>query len=292
MLRIPEPKCIYCLNETPAGRFNTEHVISRAFGTFENNLTLTDMVCRTCNQFFGDNLERVFARDSFEAYDRIKQRLKPAADIPEMPQGRLTFAAALEGEWEGLRLSLIAPDGSEAVTLEVQVGLPKRANAGWTYLTEAELADPARPLPDDFDRQGHIRIIGPTEELRQRLIALLADRGIPFHQKGDLPLPQPDAGEIAIYVNVTIDPVVKRCIAKYAFNYMAHIAGHEFVLLPAFKATRTFIRHGKFPGYQVVVPDDTPILATDTRTRRQTDGHLTRKIHEALAGADQAVGIV
>lgn len=268
------PRCIYCLCEVPAGGFSTEHVISRALGTFENNLTLTNLVCCPCNQFFGNNVERVFARDSFEAYDRIKLGLKPAEDIPEMLQRRLSFTAALGGEWEGIRLSLIAEAGSEAVTPVPQVGLPKRSGAGWTYLTDEELADPERSLPEDFDQQGHVRVIGPTDEVRQRLIALLSDRGIPFHQRGDFPLPQPETAEIAIYVNMKIDPVVKRCIAKYAFNYMAYVTGRDFALLPAFNATRTYIRHGTSPGYQIVAADDTPILATDSRTARQTDGHL------------------
>lgn len=195
-----------------------------------------------------------------------------------MPQRRLNFTAALSGELAGLRLSLVAVDGSEAVTLEPQVGLPKRANRGWTYLTEPELADFARPLPADFDADGLVRIIAPSIEAQQRFIDLLAARGIPFHQKGDFSLPSPEVGEIAIYVQMTIDAVVKRCIAKYVFNYMAYVMGREFALMPAFNAVRAYIRRGDYPGYQVVVADDTPILATDSRTRRQTEGHLI-KIH-------------
>ncbi|MBM3518160.1 MAG: HNH endonuclease [Alphaproteobacteria bacterium] len=163
---MPDLTCIYCLRDVPAEGFNTEHVISQAFGTFESNLTLTDMVCRSCNQYFGDNLERVFARDSFEAYYRITTNLRPAEHIRAMPQRRLTLTAAPGAEWEGLRLALIAAGGDAAVTLEPQVGLPKTASRGWTYLTGPELADRARPLPADFDRQGHIHVIGPTGEVR------------------------------------------------------------------------------------------------------------------------------
>ena len=85
---MPELKCIFCLEGDPAEGFNTEHVIPRAFGTFENNLTLTDMVCRSCNQFFGDNLELIFARDSFEAYDRILHGLNTGSAIAPWPQDR------------------------------------------------------------------------------------------------------------------------------------------------------------------------------------------------------------
>lgn len=56
--------CIYCLRDLPAEKFNREHVISEAFGTFENNFTLLQTVWCTCNQFFGDKLEIVFGRDS------------------------------------------------------------------------------------------------------------------------------------------------------------------------------------------------------------------------------------
>ena len=267
-------KCIYCTNDVLPGGFNTEHVISRAFGTFENNLTLTDLVCRACNQFFGDNLERVFARDSFEALDRIKVGLKPVEEIGEMPQSRLTFTAAIGGEWDGLRLALIAEDGREAVTLVPQVGFPRQGGAGWTYLTDYELADPATRLPADWDRLGRIRIIGPTDETRQRLIGFLADRGVPFHQEGDFALPQLEASEIAIFVNMKIDPVVKRCIAKYAFNYMACVGGRDFALLPAFNVTRNYIRQGHSPSHQLVVADDLPILASETRSLRHVEGHL------------------
>lgn len=271
---MPELKCIYCLRNLPEDAFNTEHVILQALGKFEHNLTLNQIVCRDCNQFFGDNLDRLFARDSFEAYDRIKRGLKPAAEIAELPQARLTFTVALSGELNGIRLRLAAPDGREAVELVPQVGLPRKGEPGWIFLTEAELADPDRNLPAEFDRKGQIRIIAPSAEVQERLTTLLAQRGIPFREEGTFDLPHPNMGEIEIYVNTKVDPIVKRCVAKMAFNYLAHVMGREFVLLPAFDATRAYIRHGTHPGYTVVDADDSPILAKDTRTHRQTDGHL------------------
>lgn len=271
---MPDLTCIYCLQDVPAEGFNTEHVISQAFGTFERNLTLTDMVCLSCNQFFGDNLERIFARDSFEAYDRITTGLRPAAAIARLPQDRLTFTAALTGEWSGLRLRLVAaPDGRTLQPLP-QVGLPRRAGAGWIYLTEAELADSGTELPADYDRQGQIRILASSTETQGRLIELLAHRGILFRAEGELELPDPETGEMEVYVNSTIDPVVKRCVAKMVFNYLARVTDRAFVVLPAFNPIRDYIRHGTSPGYLLVGADDAPILANDQRTLRQTEGHL------------------
>ena len=269
-----DQKCIYCLRDVPDGDFTTEHVLSKAFGIFKKNLTLPDMVCSTCSQFFGDHIERVVARDSIEALHRIQHRVKPVEEIYNMPENRLTFTAALPGEWDGLRLALVAEDGDAVVTPVPQVGLPRREDTGWIFLIESELTDLQRPLPDDFDRQGDISVIGPTHEIQQRLIGLLRERGVHFHEKGDFALPRPESDQIAVYVRTKIDPVVKRCIAKYAFNYLAYVMGREFALLPDFDATRAYIRHDVFPGYPVVLADDVPILRTDTRVRRQTNGHL------------------
>jgi hypothetical protein len=155
-----------------------------------------------------------------------------------------------------------------------QVGLPRRAHSGWIYLTEAELADPDRDLPSEYDRQRQIRVVAPSLESQQHLIDLLAQREISFHQEGTFPLLSPDMGEIEIYVNSKVDPLIKRCVAKMVFNYLAHVTSREFVLLSAFNTSRAYIRHGTPSNYPIVVADDTPILADDHRTLRQTDGHL------------------
>jgi hypothetical protein len=266
--------CVYCLRNVPISGFNTEHVILQALGSFENNLTLNQLVCRECNQFFGDNLDRIFARDSFEAYDRIKQGLKRAAEIADLPQERLTFTVAQEGEWNGLRLRLVAPDGLDAVELVPQVGLPKKGQLGWIFLTEAELADPDRSFPAEVDTKGQIRVIAPSAEVQQRLVDLLARKGVLFTEQRALSLPGPAIGEIEIYVNTKVDPIVKRCVAKMVFNYLAYVTSREFVLLPSFDAIRAYIRRGESPGYLLVAADDRPILRKDSRTQRQTAGNL------------------
>lgn len=268
---MPDLTCIYCREEISSDGFNTEHVISRSFGTFENNLTLTDMLCRTCNQFFGDNLEVVFARDSLEAYDRLQHG--QTTSVENWPHDRLTFTAAVDGEWSGLRLRLDVSNGIRTVQPVAQVGLPKVAEAGWTYLTESELADPAVVIPTDYDRQGQIRILAPSDEMQDRLVSLLSERGISFQLQGNFELPQL-GDEIEIYVNTMIDPLAKRCIAKMVFNYLAYMTDREFVLKPDFDPIRAYVRYGVAPEYLLVDADDTPILADDSRTLRQTDGHI------------------
>jgi hypothetical protein len=55
---------------------------------------------------------------------------------------------------------------------------------------------------------------------------------------------------------------------------VAHVAGADFVSAPDFDATRAFIRHGQRAGHPLVVRRAKPILADDTLTMRQTNGHL------------------
>ncbi len=245
----------------------------QAFGTFENNLTLKDIVCTDCNHYFSKTLELFFARDSIEAYDRIRLGLKPSNKVFEFPQDRLTFSLAAEGEWCGLRLRLRSEGAAAVVDLVPQVGLRKKGRPEWIYLVEEELAEASSPLPDDMARKNGVKIIAPSEVVEKRLVSLLAKKGINFQKTGRIASPI-KPGDIQIYINTRIDPIIKRCVAKIAFNYMTCATGRDFALLEDFNVTRSYIRFGDAPTYPIVVADDNPILANDFRTRRQTEGHL------------------
>jgi hypothetical protein len=73
------PTCVYCSRTDPPGGFTTEHVLQAAFGGFLNALTLPDGVCGACNQYFGNCLDVVLARDSIEGVLRLVHGLKDPA---------------------------------------------------------------------------------------------------------------------------------------------------------------------------------------------------------------------
>lgn len=75
-------------------------------------------------------------------------------------------------------------------------------------------------------------------------------------------------------INFRIDVILRRAVAKIAFNYMAYVTSPDFVLSPDFNEVRSFIRHGETPEYPVVHVDFTPILFDDHPLARQTNGHL------------------
>lgn len=266
-------KCIYCLRDLGADAFNTEHVVPKAFGTFEQNLTLNDVVCKDCNSHLGNSLELFFARDSIEAYDRVRQGLKRVENFVKFRKDRLIFSLAEEGEWCGLRLRLRPEADGHVVSLVPQVGFQSKGNPDWIYMTEEELKNPENQLPREISDEG-IRIIGLSDDKEEQLGKILRDRGINFQKKGEWSLPKAETGDIEFFINTKIDPVIKRCTAKIVFNYLAYTAGRDFVLHEDFNVTRDYIRFGKSPGFPLVDANDTPILANDSRTLRQTEGHL------------------
>jgi HNH endonuclease len=76
---MPSKRCIYCLQERDESVFNVDHVVPRACGLFEGNLTL-DCVCVDCNSYFGRTIEFTYARDSLEAFLRLIHGTKPARE--------------------------------------------------------------------------------------------------------------------------------------------------------------------------------------------------------------------
>jgi hypothetical protein len=91
-------------------------------------------------------------------------------------------------------------------------------------------------------------------------------------------LPAPSAfrtgGEISVEVTFIINKSIRRCMAKYAFNFLAFTSGNVFALSNDFDALRQFVRYGLEPEYPLVVEAFDPILQDDTAYHRQTTGNL------------------
>jgi protein-arginine kinase activator protein McsA len=94
--------CIYCLENKNESSFqHTEHVIPRAFGTFEQNLTLNRIVCDDCNQYFGDNIELYLGRDSLEGISRYHYGIR-SSKVPLYR--RIKMKLGIKGELEGVHV--------------------------------------------------------------------------------------------------------------------------------------------------------------------------------------------
>jgi hypothetical protein len=120
-----------------------------------------------------------------------------------------------------------------------------------------------------------IRIFGPTDADRKRLVAKLGEFDIKFVEQGNLEEPITSDGTVGVQISAEVDSTIFRAIAKIAFNYVAYVHGVSFVLRSDFDDLRNYIRYGTHTALtQFVRPFNTPILANDHMHLRQTNGHL------------------
>ena len=108
--------------------FDRDHVIPKAFGTFEPDNMVIQCVCRQCNGGLGRTIEQKMARDSVEAIERIKKGLKkPAEWKARGPNGSVRVEVTQEGPTKGVAGYYgTSPDGTSlTVDIAPTIGISK-----------------------------------------------------------------------------------------------------------------------------------------------------------------------
>lgn len=219
---------------------HTDHIIPQAYGRFRNNLTLNELVCDDCNQYFGENIELYLGRDSLEGIARynygIRSKKEPLYRRVKMKIGRV-------GELEGAHVVLKDTNNADEPELETvtQVGFFHPERKKYDYFTEKEI-----PERQELENQGYqinnkkIVFYGDIE----LLVKLLKDKGINIKiEKIYEEIQNAPRGKIPVYVKARIDRIVYRGLSKIVFNYFTYYMGREFVLKEDFNGLRNFIRH-------------------------------------------------
>ncbi len=266
--------CIYC--RATGVPFTRDHVIPEAFGTFESNLVL-GCVCGSCNAYFGEELELVLGRDSGEALLRLRYGIKPVAEARDLHHGRFTLKVHVPGPWLGAQVILVPdPSGTGLETeLVPQVALRKKGENEWTWYTHKELNSLTTSDVEPYKKDVEIRIIGPSQQALDALLATLKGLGVTFKQQGVIDQPITENGTILTQALYQIDQTIMRAIGKIAFNYVAYVHGAEFVLRPDFEPFRAWVRYGTEPAWSpVVMPVSAPILFDESPQWRKTVGHI------------------
>lgn len=268
-------ECIYCRTIVDAVAFDRpEHVMPRAFGHFEANLTIF-CVCEACNQWFGNNLEVSFTRNSGEAILRLLFGVKPQSEATEIG---------------GHRIDITAADGSTrfagAKSFFKESADGKRLVAAFTPhvgFARSEGDDPILFLESDLTAEIVERyeahecfVIGETEEDYQRMTAKLRGLGCKaesvlwWHPDPELPLVLEP-----VNVDFRLDEIVFRTIGKIAFNYLAFVAGAPFCLHADLDPFRRFARYGEGDWRTFIAVSQAPLLFDERATGiRQTRGHM------------------
>jgi hypothetical protein len=187
----------------------------------------------------------------------------------------LTARIKVPGPAFGAKVLLVpsaANNGMEIIYLP-QVGFAQENSDDWEWHVLQELGPEILPRLGPSVKVKYF-FTSPAEEAQLRArIRELGFTAPTKHIGKDRILPQ---SEMAARVTYTFDPIIRRCIAKIAFNYLAYALSEDTRLLlrDNFDPIRTFIRDGIIPQDEIVVVIGSPRLTDESRQGSLVDGHL------------------
>jgi len=269
-------KCVYCVEDKPLSSFTkVEHVMPQSFGLFTNNLTLVNTVCDDCNQYFGDNLEIVMARDTFEGASRFEFELKTPKAFKSLGKRSRMRIKIAEGECKGAYVYREYSKEQDKIVIKPvpQIGFLKNEPAEYEYFLLDQI--PHRSYLDengfDMKHPRGIKAFGIDVDTARQI---LSEKGIKFEYQGEAGPSENPKEDWLCKVDGLIDSTIFRTVAKIAFNYLAYWEGRDFLLHQSFDPLRIFIRYGKQAEYPLVRVDDNPILGDEPVEGRRRLGHI------------------
>jgi HNH endonuclease len=258
------PTCIYCRSSS-SKPYPAEHVIPWSFGHFRNGLTLR-CVCGDCNQYFANHLELHFGRETGEGLVRFQYGLRDS--VAGLPGSRLTARIKVPGLTFGAKV-LLAPNtktnGIEMVYMP-QVAFASENSDDWTwYLPEELNQEVLLSLPPNSQLRYFFASPAELEMLRKRIRELGFSLNTKHVSRTTI-LPQPEMTA----------RIIRRCVAKIAFNYLAWaLAEEERLLLRSdFDTVRSYIRDGVISDNELVFVAGGPRLTEDSRRDSLVEGHM------------------
>lgn len=267
------PVCIYCQSDKSEKCFSKrEHVVPQSFGTFKDNLTLKNIVCDDCNQYFGDNLEIALARDTVEGLSRFSHGIKAPDEFRPFGRNSRIVLRVAEGAFEGAYVYRQYSATADEILLRPlpQTGFLIGDKCKYYLMDEIPTNEELRKA--GFDNKCPKAILGLGVDENQ-LRGALAEKGIAFEKGGEL-IPPKESEKILCQVEATIDQKIFRSVAKIATNYLAYWQGPDFLNEKSFDVVRRYIRYGGKPDYPLVITKQDAILDDEPITGKRRLGHL------------------
>jgi len=242
--------CIYCRQEKTESAFNTEHVVPKSLGTFdEKNITL-QTVCSDCNKYLGDKLDLLIGRSSMEALLRFVHGVKSTSLIGELMYTNLVVMYNGEEPWKGAKLKVIVEDDELVVDLLAQVGLDLQGT-GKAFFLLNELKELNGDLKPHLSPSGRVFLIHKDEADKGFLLKELERLGISFTPSGEAPpLGIETIGGPNLSISYQEVDLIRRGLCKIAFEYFTSQMGLALALRSDFDAIRSYILSGQKPNYR------------------------------------------
>ncbi|MDD2392385.1 MAG: HNH endonuclease [Bacilli bacterium] len=288
-------KCIYCNKEKEKKLFNTEHVLPRMLGTFQENLTIKGHVCKNCNSVIFSSLESRFKEDSEEGIFWQMYNLNDSYQVRIRGEfTKMFFIAGLGDDF----FNDIFPffeykDGEYCIKFVDQINIKNYCKEGYLILLIDNLkkirgSSRFRKLIQNLEgtRSDDVSIFVGIQNNKDRLkldeaISLLRELGIDYKEKqGKFTGSEGIEGkEFRISVNQNISTYVARFLAKISFNYFSYCAiqsdmGH-ILFNDNFISIKDYILRKKgLPIKEVVISiQQEPIIYDEKIMKRRIVGH-------------------
>lgn len=174
---------------------------------------------------------------------------------------------------KGVKVELI---NGKTITLLPQIGLINK-NGFWDYFLIDEIE---RINKESYQLEEKKRGLKAFQLSNEEAIEKFSKIGINFTNFTEFNPPISTSG-ILCEISTTVDIVIKRAIAKIAFNFFAYFNYKYIVLDKAFDGIRSFILSG---GMNIFVKsDDKAILADENNSSTRRIGHAIA-IHKDIYG--------
>jgi hypothetical protein len=266
--------CIYCLKEKPQTEFNREHVLPDSFGKFTNALVLHDMVCKECNQYFGDTLDIVLARGSMQGAMRYLQNVKPLTNFDQSIRERVKLAARSKYDRDFREAEFVKTPEGEGLAFTPGLVYFSKLTGKEIFVSLKELETGKYSDIKNLDSEQPVILSCRDEDTKNRFQEALKLYNKGIEVMDDIPGPQKGEKVLVAVDAIMEDDLVNRAVAKVAFNYLAYTQGKEFVERPIFNPIRSYIHKGA--SKQKFVKRINPIkLFGDTQEAKRRKGHVT-----------------
>lgn len=265
--------CIYCLKDKDEASYKkAEHVIPQSFGVFRDNFTIKKMICDECNQFFGDNLELVLARDSLEGYERQRHGLKTESEFKTLGKASKTIFQVEDGPAKGAWAYLQNEDGYLIQKPLPQVGF-LNANGEYEYFLLEKI-----PEKEILEKNGFQLKEDQSVRIFQNDLAraqeILLKKGYNIKAQGYGGTVDDEGKRWGTTLYGRMDIIILRAMSKITFNYLAFWEGSDVALRNEFNDMRNFVRYGKVPDYPLCVPTNESLLADEPVEGKRRLGHI------------------